>query len=103
MTITAPEPAIVPAAASASMASPTSRPSGPSTGAEAPPGMIALSFATLGDAAAAALDQVAQRGAERQLVVAGPLDVAREREQRACPCDCSVPISAYCSAPMRRM
>ena len=97
ITITAPEPAIVPAAASASIASATSRPSGPSTGAEAPPGMIALSARPSGDAAAAALDQVAQGRATSAARSCRGAATWPESESRRVPLLCSVPSSAYFS------
>ena len=70
ITITAPEPAIEPAAAIASKSSLVSSWSGMRIGDDEPPGMIPLIVRPSVRAAAAALDQVAQRCGQRQLVVA---------------------------------
>ena len=92
ITMTAPEPAIVPAAASASIESWRSRPSGPSIGADAPPGDDRLERAALGDATAAVLDQVAQVWLTAAARSSREFTTCPESDMRRVPC------SARCRA-----
>ena len=104
MTITPPEPAIEPAAARASKAQPDVELSGIRIGADEPPGMKHFSARPSGHAAAAALDEVAERGGHGQLVVARACCTWPESDMTRVPLDCSVPSARVVLArPSRRM
>ena len=80
ITITAPEPSIVPTFAIESKSSGVSTSSALMTGTDEPPGMIAFSSRPPGNAAAEVEDQRAERRAQLELVVAAVHDVAGEGE-----------------------
>ena len=63
------------------MSSGASRCSSSSHGDDAPPGMKKPRLLAVLDAAGEVVDELAERHAELDLVVAGPLDVARHREE----------------------
>ena len=80
ITMIAPVPSSEPAAVIDSKSRPTSRCSSVSIGVEDPPGVHAFSAPPAEHAAGVVLEQRPQRGPERQLVVAGPLHLARDAE-----------------------
>ena len=59
-----------------------------------------LQLAAVGDAAAEVVDQLAQRRAELDLVVAGRHDVARRSRRRACRASSATPSFAYSAPPI---
>jgi hypothetical protein len=64
-------------------------------------GLRGLELLAVRDAAADVLDDLAQRGAHRDLDKAGVVDLAAERERPWCPWTFSVPMEANQSAPLR--
>ena len=91
-----------PAAATDSKSSGTSRCSSVKIGVEEPPGVQNFSFLLRVAHAAGHVEQLAQRDAERRLVLAGPLDVSGQAED-AEAVDFSVPMPVNHSAPLSRI
>ena len=99
ITITAPEPSIVPACGQrVEVERRVDLRRAVSTGTDEPPGMTAFSSRPSGMPPPMVVDQLAERRAELELVVAAVDDVAGERED-ARPGRVAAPILAYSAPP----
>ena len=103
ITITAPEPAIVPAAASASMARPTSRPLGPQERRRRAARDDRLELAALGTPPPQPSIRSPQGRGQRQLVVARALRRGPRARGRACPSTARCRSRRTARRPSRRM